>query len=92
MIYVVRTTVAIDADVEQLLKDESLRSGRTLKAVLNDAIRASLGSKSEGPTLLDPVTMGLRGDIDPRGLNTLADDLEVEAFFESDRKLSQATK
>jgi predicted transcriptional regulator len=37
-----RTTVTLDPDVEQLLKEAAYRSGRPFKATLNDAIRAGL--------------------------------------------------
>lgn len=37
-----RTTVTLDPDVEQLLKDAAYRSGRPFKTTLNDAIRAGL--------------------------------------------------
>lgn len=37
-----RTTVTLDPDVEQLLKDAVYRSGRPFKTALNDAIRAGL--------------------------------------------------
>jgi hypothetical protein len=37
-----RTTVTLDADVQQLLKDAAHRSGKAFKVTLNDAIRAGL--------------------------------------------------
>lgn len=38
-----RTTVTIDPDTEALLKEETHRSGRSFKVVLNESIRQSLG-------------------------------------------------
>jgi hypothetical protein len=37
-----RTTVTLDPDLQRLLKETALRSGRPFKQVLNDALRAGL--------------------------------------------------
>lgn len=37
-----RTTVTLDPDVQNLLKDAAHRSGKPFKVTLNDAIRAGL--------------------------------------------------
>lgn len=37
-----RTTVTLDPDLQRLLKETALRSGRPFKQVLNDAVRAGL--------------------------------------------------
>ena len=37
-----RTTVTLDPDVQQLLKDAAHRSGKPFKVTLNDAIRLGL--------------------------------------------------
>lgn len=37
-----RTTVTLDSDVQNLLKDAAHRSGKPFKVALNDAIRAGL--------------------------------------------------
>ena len=38
-----RTTVTLDDDVVKLLRDMAHRQNRSFKAVINDALRASLG-------------------------------------------------
>jgi hypothetical protein len=43
-----RTTVTLDADVQEMLKQTSLRTGKPFKRVLNDAIRAGLKSGARG--------------------------------------------
>jgi hypothetical protein len=87
MMHSMRTTVTLDADVERLLKDEAHRRGKSLKIVLNDAVRRALRARpAELPAPLPPVPMGLRAGLDPRKLNQIADDLEAEAFLVSTRR------
>jgi hypothetical protein len=38
----VRTTVTLEPDVQDMLREASLRSGKPFKRVLNDAVRAGL--------------------------------------------------
>lgn len=47
-----RTTVTIDPDTEALLKEETRRSGRSFKVVLNESVRQSLG-RSQGAVELE---------------------------------------
>ncbi len=44
-----RTTVTLDADVQNLLKEAAHRSGKPFKVTLNDAIRAGLRPQRAGP-------------------------------------------
>ena len=87
-----RTTVTLDADVEQLLRDAMHENRQSFKETLNQAIRTGL-SRSDGyrpedaPFVIRARRMGLRAGIDPGRLNELADELEVEAFLELSRGL-----
>ena len=81
-----RTTVTLDADVEQLLKDRMRRTHSSFKKTLNQAIRKGLSELQEAPPepfQVHPRAMGLKTGIDPAGFNKLADDLETEAFSEA---------
>ena len=90
MMLAVRTTVSLDGDVERLLKDEAHRHGKSLKVVLNDAVRRALRTRpAELPAPLPPVSMGLRAGLDPRNLNQTADELEAEAFLASTGRLGR---
>ncbi len=84
-----RTTVTLDPDVERLIKEEIHRTHKSFKAVLNDAIREKLRSRTL-PVLSSPVSMG---DflIEPRGFGELLDRMEVEAHQEVTRKLRTQT-
>ena len=81
-----RTTVTLDPDVEQLLRDAMQRRRQSFKEALNQAIRAGL-SVSDGqgieevPFVVHARPMGLRAGIDPGRLNQLADELDAEALL-----------
>jgi len=82
-----RTTVTIDEDVERLLRDLMHRSRQSFKATLNTALRIGLRHALPDQTpktfVVHARPMGLRAGIDPASLNTLVDEVEVEAFLES---------
>lgn len=89
-----RTTVTLDKDVEQMLRNTMHRSRRSFKDALNSAVRASLGAS---PVQVRPSrfvvkarAMGLRARIDPAGFNRLVDDLEADAVMTKNRHRKQA--
>jgi hypothetical protein len=86
-----RTTVTLDPDVELLLKKEANRSQRSFKAVLNEAIRRQLGDAGTSERfVVKSRDMGLRAGLDPARLTEVADDLELEAFLETTRRLERS--
>ena len=91
-----RTTVTLDSDVEQLLRDAMQRRRQSFKEALNQAIRSGLSDlgtgEREGRFKVSARPMGLRTGIDPARLNQLADDIEVDAFLTLSRKLVAASK
>ena len=87
-----RTTVTLDPDVEQLLRDAMQRRRLSFKDALNQAIRSGLSRSNdtkavEAPFVVRARQMGLRAGIDAGRLNQVADELEAEAFDELSRKL-----
>lgn len=76
-----RTTLTLDPDVAERLHSETRRTGKSLKAVVNDAIRLGLGlagRRAPAPRfVVEPHALGLRPGIDPDRLNQLVDELEV---------------
>ena len=89
-----RTTVTLDPDVEQLLRDAMQRRRLSFKDALNQAIRMGLGRPTDSPSEQTPFIvsarqMGLRPGLDAGRLNQLADELEVEGFQELSRTLSR---
>ncbi len=49
-----RTTVTIDPDTERLLKEQTQRTGKSFKRVLNEAVRIAFGRDSE-PLKVEPL-------------------------------------
>lgn len=85
-----RTTLTLDPDVAERLASETRRTGKSLKAVVNDAIRRGLGLSGRQPKAprftVEPHAFGLRPGIDPDRLNQLIDELEVD---DAARRLSR---
>ena len=82
---IMRTTVTLDPDVEQLLRDAMHQRRQSFKETLNQAIRAGLAGRGipgveDRPFVVRGRPMGLRAGIDPGRLNQMADELEAEAF------------
>ena len=77
-----RTTLTIDPDVEMLIQREMRRTERSMKAVVNDALRIGLGVRGKPPRpprfRVEPHPLGLKAGIDADRLNQLVDELEAE--------------
>jgi len=73
-----RTTLTLDDDLPARLEEQARRERRTLRDVVNDALRRALDAPrpDRAPPLHDA---GLLPGIDPDRLNQLADELEDEA-------------
>ena len=81
-----RTTVTLDKDVEQMMREAMHCQSQSFKKVLNAAIRAGLSTSSKGrkraPFKVKSHPMRLRSGIDPSSFNKLIDALEIDAFME----------
>ncbi|MBI1872801.1 MAG: antitoxin [Acidobacteria bacterium] len=77
-----RTTLTLDRDVAETLKKEMRRTGRGLKAVINDALRRGLrigGKPPRSPRFaVQPHAFGVKPGVDPDRMNQLVDELEAE--------------
>ena len=74
-----RTTVTIDADTELLIKETVRKTGQSFKAVLNEAIRASLGKTSPDPVRVEPLfTAPFPHSLASANFNHLADQWDDE--------------
>ena len=80
-----RTTLTLDSDVADALKEQAGREGRSFKQVVNDLLRRGMslergeGAKGE-PFRVKPHRGGFRPGVDLLKLNQLADALEVDDF------------
>ena len=90
MMSLMRTTLTIDSDVEQLLQREMRRTNRSMKAVVNDALRVGLGMRGKPPRAplfrVEPHAFGFKPGIDTDRLNQLVDEMEAD---EAARKLAR---
>ena len=77
-----RTTLTIEADIEQVLLREMRRSDRSMKAVVNDALRIGLGMQGKprrsSRFKVQPHAVAFKPGIDTDRLNQLVDELEAE--------------
>ncbi len=76
-----RTTVTIDPDTENLLREEVRRSGRSFKEVLNLSIRRSLlptGQETRRIGITPLFQAAFPRELSETGYNRLADELEDE--------------
>ncbi|MCC6900982.1 MAG: hypothetical protein IT377_18535 [Polyangiaceae bacterium] len=79
-----RTTLTLDPDVAQLLKEEAHRRRKAFKDVVNDAIRRGLGpqrQRAPKPYRVRPHKARLLPGIDSAAFNRLADELDDEALI-----------
>ncbi len=76
-----RTTLTLEPDVERLLRREMRCTGRSMKAVVNDALRAGFEVRRKPPRpprfRVAPHPLGLRSGVDGDRLNQLVDELEA---------------
>lgn len=85
-----RTTLTLDDDVARLVEDAVHREHRSMKQVVNDALRQALASRvpRQQPYRLLPHESAIRPGLDLAGLNRLADELEDETILDRARHSS----
>lgn len=81
-----RTTLTLDDDLIQRLKQVAHRDGKPFKVVLNETLRAGFGNRDipkrkAGRTVLRTFRSRLKAGIDESKLNQLVDQIEVESFL-----------
>jgi hypothetical protein len=78
-----RTTLTLDPDVARLVDDAIHRERRSMKQVINDALRRALAApnRRSEPYRVRVHESPLRPGVDRAGFNRLADELEDEAIL-----------
>ncbi len=79
-----RTTLTIDPEIAERIKQEVALGKKPLKAVVNDALRKGLGlepSKRTKPYRIKVHSSAFVGGVDPGRLNQLVDELEAHEFL-----------
>jgi len=88
-----RTTVTIEADVEQKLREFMHRNRYTFKQALNESLRRGLGNgtpeQSRPSFTVKARALNLKSGLDLTRLNELNDEIEVEAFLQKNRGLEE---
>jgi predicted aldo/keto reductase-like oxidoreductase len=88
-----RTTLTIDNDIADSLKEQARLQGRPFKQVVNDALRRGLSqaAKEDLPVFrVKPFPGGFQPGIDPLKLNQLNDELMVQEFLEKNARIEKA--
>lgn len=87
---VMRTTLTLDDDVVALLREETERSRRPFRQVVNQALRLGLRAgaapESGRPFRTRPHSFRFKPGVDLDKLGQLADELEAEAFVRTHRR------
>jgi hypothetical protein len=77
-----RTTLTLERDVAERLRHQMRRTGKGLKATVNEALRLGLGmvgAPARAPRFeVKPHSFGFKPGIDLDRLNQLVDELEAE--------------
>jgi hypothetical protein len=86
-----RTTLTLEPDVARRVESELRRTGKTLKAVINEALKAGLGMSKKAdaapaPYEIETFDMGIQPGFDIDRANQFYDELEVEAYLEKERR------
>jgi predicted transcriptional regulator len=74
-----RTTLTLEDDVVERIDAEARRTGRSVKAVVNEALRTGLADRGEParhPFTVKARSMGLRHDVDLDDVEGLLERLE----------------
>lgn len=85
-----RTTLTLDPDVARLVDDAVHSERRSMKEVVNDALRRALARPVERrePYRLVPHESTVRPGFDLTGFNRLADEMEDERIIDNARDAS----
>jgi hypothetical protein len=85
-----RTTLTIEPDVAQQIRQLMTEKRLPLKRVVNDALREGLAKSAKKakakPFKVEPFSLEFKPGIDRDKLNQLVDELEVEDFLEKQRQ------
>lgn len=85
-----RTTLTLERDVAERLTREVRRTGKSLKATVNEALRLGLGLVGKPPRTppfkVEPHAFGFAPGVDLDRLNQLADEIEAQETARSLRR------
>ena len=79
-----RTTLSLEPDVAQRLRQELASGKKSFKEVVNERLRLGFGlkkSQKRPPFRVKPHSSAYQPGIDPTKFNQLVDELQVEEFI-----------
>ena len=88
-----RTTLTLDDDVADALKERARRLDQSYKEVVNDVLRRGLrpdAPRSDEPYRVRTHSTGFAPGVDPLRLNQLVDAFETEAYLEKEARVARA--
>lgn len=88
-----RTTLTLDNDIADSLKEQARLQNRPFKQVVNDALRRGLSpaAREDLPVFrVKPLPGGFLPGIDPLKLNQLYDELLVQDYLEKNARIEKA--
>jgi hypothetical protein len=83
-----RTTLTLDPDIAQRLRQELASGKKSFKEVVNERLRLGFGlkkAKNRPPFRVKAHSSAYQPGIDPNKFNQLVDELEVEEFIRKSR-------
>ena len=83
-----KTTITLDTEVEQRLREAMQRQGKSFKETLNEALRRGLGL-SQQQFKVESRPLRLRPGLDPARLSDLDDDWEAKEFLSKTARLNK---
>ena len=86
-----KTTITLDTDVEQRLKEAMHRQGKSFQETLNDVLRRGLELPQQ-PFEVKSRPLRLRQGLDPARLSEMDDDLEIGEFLRKTARLNELEK
>ena len=84
-----RTTLTLDDDIANSLKEQARLLNKPFKQVVNDTLRRGMSpavGETRAPYRVRPINSGFAPGVDPEKLNQLNDELEVEDFLRTDAR------
>ena len=85
-----RTTLTLEDDLAARLKERAHKTKRPFKIVVNEAIRAGLGSTGAAavpPFKLKAKRLGMRPEFQNRNFNHVYEELEIDTFLDKNHRL-----
>ncbi|HKJ90608.1 MAG TPA: ribbon-helix-helix protein, CopG family [Oceanipulchritudo sp.] len=84
-----RTTITLEPDVAERIRQASLSGKRSQKAIINEALRRGLGVAHEQEVeerfKVRPIRSAFRSGVDIGKLNQLVDEVEAESYLRRER-------